>query len=324
MGENLKGMIYLTMNYRTYPQLLCFFLLVFAGPVDAFFETSSVADFRPVSGDDVQHKRTTSINWPGGSRRKPAKATAERQTVEEKRFRVLVDVGHGGHDFGAPGKFGTLEKDLCLAIAKNVKSRLERFAKLNDFSMEVRLSRESDHFISLRERVDLANSWSADLFISIHGNSSPVPRARGFEVYFLSYEATDAEASRLAEAENLETSSKSLSQGVLSILSDLQTNTHILESSRFAEAVYSALAQRLRPNGRGVRQAPFTVLSGTQMPALLIEVGYLTNPDEAAALRRPAYQTRISTGISEGVIDFALRMRQLGRNSYHRPGKRTT
>jgi N-acetylmuramoyl-L-alanine amidase len=242
--------------------------------------------------------------------------------VGPRRFKVLIDVGHGGYDFGAPGFFGILEKDLCLRIARKTKSRLERAAKLADFPMDVELSRGDDHFIPLRERARRANEWIADLFISIHANSSPVARARGFEVYFLSHEASDADASRIAKQENGD-AKENLSNGVLSILSDLKTNTHILESSRFAESVYASLASILRPNGKGVRQAPFTVLSGTQMPALLIEVGYLTNPEEADALSKTSYQHRIAGGVAEGVLNFALQMRRLSRG-YSRPGKRTT
>lgn len=296
-------------------------------------------DLRLALGDDVQEKRTTAVNWPVRPRvARPTPVTvASNGPVEVPAapvvqaaaptagFRVLVDVGHGGHDFGAPGHFGILEKDLCLKIAGQVKARLERLAKLADFPIDVRLSRESDSFIALRERVKTANEWNADLFISIHANSSPVTRARGFEVYFLSNEASDADASRIARQENGDGIIQSLSKGVMSILSDVKNNTHILESSRFAEVVYSALAVRLRPNGKGVRQAPFTVLQGTQMPALLIEVGYLTNAEEAATLAKNTYQQRIATGISEGVLEFAQRMRRLSKTPTLRsPRKRTT
>ncbi len=257
--------------------------------------------------------------WGGTSPESPAPLPAP------KKFKVLVDVGHGGHDFGAPGFHGVMEKELCLRVATHVKARLDRSARLADFPIEVQLTRNADHFVPLRDRAKRANDWGADLFVSIHANSSPAPRARGFEVYFLSNEASDAEASRIARQENAETETPNLSPGVLSILSDLKTNTHILESSRFAESVYASLAALLRPNGKGVRQAPFAVLSGTQMPALLIEIGYLTHAEEAAALARPAYQNRIATGIAEGVLGFALQMRRISRSGAVRPAnKRTT
>lgn len=273
-------------------------------------------DLRLSLGDEAQEKRTTAVNWPPAAKKvaapKPA-AVVPPPPVAPRQFRVMVDVGHGGHDFGAPGHFGILEKEICLRIASHVKARLERSAKLADFPMEVRLSRETDRFIPLRERAREANQWGADLFISVHANSSPVARARGFEVYFLSNEATDEDATRVAQQENTDGPVQVLSTGVRSILSDLQTNAHILESSRFAESVYSALSERLRPNGKGVRQAPFSVLSGTQMPALLIEVGYLTNSQEAADLARNAYQLRVGSSLADGVLDFALRMRRHGR-----------
>jgi N-acetylmuramoyl-L-alanine amidase len=289
-------------------------------------------DLRLILGDELQERRTTAVNWPGLRTRAVPKPSAAVEpppavtpvVVAAKPFRVMVDAGHGGHDYGAPGTFGAAEKEICLRIAANVKSRLERAANLADFPMEVQLSRSTDHFIALRDRVRQANDWGADLFVSVHANSSPVPRARGFEVYFLSNEATDAEASRVARQENAEAASAPLSPGILSILSDLKTNSHILESSRFAENVYGSLASLLRPNGKGVRQAPFTVLSGTQMPALLIEVGYLTNAEEALALGRSSYQHRIASGISDGVLSFALRMRRLSSNPVLRLGKRAT
>ncbi len=336
MKRDFEEKFYFTMKHTR--RLLSFSILFLVARSAAALTDLPGADLRLALGDEVQEKRTTAVNWPIRPRvAKPAAikvasngpvdlpTPAVEPAVPPSGFRVLVDVGHGGHDFGAPGHFGILEKDLCLKIAGQVKARLERLAKLADFPLDVRLSRESDGFIALRERVKTANEWNADLFISIHANSSPVPRARGFEVYFLSNEASDADASRIARLENGDGIIQSLSKGVMSILSDVKNNTHILESSRFAEAVYSSLAVRLRPNGKGVRQAPFTVLQGTQMPALLIEVGYLTNAEEAATLAKNTYQQRIATGISEGVLEFAQRMRRLSKSpSLRSPRKRTT
>lgn len=267
------------------------------------------SDLRLALGDPLQESRTTSVNWPRLAEN--TKRAVVPRAVFPNRFKVMVDVGHGGHDLGAVAQLGVVEKEVCLRIATEVRSRLERIARLSDFPIEVKLSREADHFISLKDRTKEANDWGADLFISIHANSSPVPKARGFEVYFLA-DATDAEAQRVAKQEN-SGFSQAVPSGVLSILSDLKTNSHILESSRFAESVYTALAEKLRPNGKGVRQAPFAVLSGTSMPALLIEVGYLTHPEEAVALSKRTYQQRVASSIAEGVLDYALRMRRIGR-----------
>lgn len=272
--------------------------------------------------EGTESTQTSGVNWPTSS----VKTATKQKTMEPHPappFRILVDVGHGGYDFGASGHFGILEKQICLSIAARVKASLERAAKMADFGLQVRLSRESDHFISLRDRARVANEWGADLFLSIHANSSPVARARGFEVYFLSNEATDAEATRVAKQENAEATT-GLSSGVLSILSDLQTNVHILESSQFAEVVYTALSERLRANGRGVRQAPFSVLSGTQMPALLIEVGYLTNEEETRLLMASSYQRRVASALAKGVLDFALRQRRFSRTGSAALGKKRT
>jgi len=274
------------------------------------------SELRPVLGDAQQLRRTSSLNWPfpsahAASGLEPLPTPPEQvlRALPPEKIRVVLDAGHGGHDVGAQIGHSIREKEICLRIAKMTQSRLERLAKLQDVPMEITLSRSDDHFVPLRERARLANDWGADLFVSVHANSSPVQRARGFEVYFLSNEATDAEASRVARKENQEPM-QPLSAGILSILSDLQTNAHILESSRFAEVVYASLAERARPNGRGVRQAPFTVLAGTQMPALLVEVGYLTNPEEAQWLTRATYQNKLASGIAEGILNAAMRRRK--------------
>ncbi len=304
---------------KTHSRALGFFVWVHCCLGAFTVPLEGASDLRLALGDPLQESRTTSINWPGlPSNTRPLVPKA----VFPKRFKVMVDVGHGGHDLGAVAPLGMIEKEVCLRIATEVRSRLERIARLSDFPIEVKLSREADHFISLKDRSKEANDWGADLFISVHANSSPAPKARGFEVYFLA-DATDADAQRVAKQENND-SSQRVPSGILSILSDLKTNTHILESSRFAESVYTALAERLRPNGKGVRQAPFAVLSGTAMPALLIEVGYLTHPEEAVALSKKVYQHRVAAGIAEGVLDYALRIRRIGRSPVANRRTKTT
>lgn len=273
-------------------------------------------------GSPSEFFRTSGINWPfkkahAKMATETPSPTEEQEQAElatpatpvEPRIRVILDAGHGGHDHGAQIAGLVREKEVCLRIAKLAQSRLERLANVHDVPLDVSLTRGADHFVPLRDRAARANEWGADFFVSIHANSSPVVKARGFEVYFLSNEATDADASRVARKENQE-AAQPMSAGILSILSDLQTNAHILESSRFAEVVHSSLSQRVRPNGKGVRQAPFTVLAGTQMPALLVEVGYLTHPEEARALLKTSYQDKLAIGIAEGILNAARRLRR--------------
>lgn len=227
------------------------------------------------------------------------------------RLKVMIDAGHGGKDDGALGRQGIREKTVSLSLAKKVKREVEKIAKLQGYPLELRLTRDDDVFIPLKERARMANEWGADMFVSIHLNSSPVSKARGFEVYFLSPEASDPETERLALKES-EGKLPSGKDDVISILSDVRTTFHMNESAKFAEEMFSSISRSVLSNGRGVRQGPFTVLHGTNMPALLVEVGYLTHPEESSLLAKETYLKRLAGAISSGIIEFGLRTRKLG------------
>jgi N-acetylmuramoyl-L-alanine amidase len=230
-------------------------------------------------------------------------------------LKVFIDVGHGGKDRGARGLFGIQESELCLTIGRKVAADLKvRATKEIGRPVEIRLSRDRDEFLSLSQRVDMANSWSADLFLSIHANSSPVAIAHGFEVYFLSPEATDEAAKKLALLEN-EGEPEAVSTTVMSILSDAQTTHHVKESSDLAEILFQSLSRDIQPNVRGVRQAPFSVLAGTQMPAVLIEVGYLNHIIDASHLTKQSYLKHLSDAISTGIIHFFGRSPKLSKGT---------
>lgn len=272
----------------------------------------ALSDLRLRLADASQVQRTTSVDWWDLSKQTKRKTKSGDVSASPslKSVRVLIDAGHGGHDLGAVGWFDILEKDLVRQISSDVKRDLLRQSKKKNISLDVRLSRSDDTFIPLRERVRIANDWDADLFVSVHANSSEFRRAQGFEVYFLNSEATDEEAGRVAIAENRVTAEKN-SSPIESILSDIQTNLHVNQSSRFAEVVYQQMAKSLRSNGRGVRQAPFAVLEGTQMPALLVEVGYVTHPGEARKLTERSYLKRVARAISDGIVEFALQWKKV-------------
>ena len=227
------------------------------------------------------------------------------------RLKVMIDPGHGGKDDGAAGRHGIREKQVSLNIAKKVKREVERISKLQGYPIELRLTRDEDFFIPLKERARMANEWGADMFVSVHLNSSPVSKARGFEVYFLSPEASDPETERLALKES-EGQIPSGKDDVLSILSDVRTTFHTNESAKFAEEMFSSISNKVLSNGRGVRQGPFTVLHGTNMPAILVEVGYVTHPEESSLLTKEAYLKRLASAISSGIIEFGLRTKKLG------------
>lgn len=273
----------------------------------------------------IADSRTHSLNLLSQQERKPTKV------ANQSSYKVVLDPGHGGKDLGAQGFFSISEKQIALTLAKMVQRDIERTSKTNPDvqPIQVLLTREGDHFLTLKERVTLANSSGADLFVSLHANSSQFPRVRGFEVYFLNAEATDEQATKLARIEN---AGLSIPAGntLFSILSDVQATNHVNESSAFAESVFSAMATKAITQARSVRQGPFTVLHGTTMPAILIEVGYVTNVEDALNLSKDSYLKRLSSAISYGIFEHALKqkrtneVRKLNAESYRWPKAQRT
>jgi N-acetylmuramoyl-L-alanine amidase len=288
--------------------VIIFFL---APSADARRPFGKLPEGRMVYGaDPLQQLRTSPVNLAFLS----SEITQPKKVVSApipKSLRVMIDAGHGGKDMGAPGHHSTFEKEICLKIAHHVRRELERMKNLGDLPIEVMLTRENDSFIPLKDRVRAANDWGADLFVSIHANSSPLPRVRGFEVYFLSTEGSDEDARRLALIENAGAPAMPTKASVLSILSDVQTNKHIEESSHFAEGMFSAISRRILSSGRGVRQGPFTVLAGTSMPSVLVEVGYLTHKEESSFLAKDSYLKRLANAISTGIVEFAVKKKRI-------------
>ncbi len=223
---------------------------------------------------------------------------------------VVLDPGHGGTQEGASGPDNLIEKNLCLTIARKVKAQLEKDLKAN-----VVLTRDRDAVVHLSERVTLANKRRPDLFISIHANSMPTEKQRrlnqGIETYFLSAAASGEEAKKVAARENAESGGqpKGASGDTLSfILADLQrTETHV-DSSRLAYSVHESLIAETGAQDRGVQQAPFYVLMGLEAPAVLIEVGFVSHPDEARQLADAEYQGKLARAISSGVKQFLTQL----------------
>jgi N-acetylmuramoyl-L-alanine amidase len=221
-------------------------------------------------------------------------------------LRVLVlDAGHGGHDSGAVGPGGLQEKDLVLDVTRRVARLVED--KLN---VKVLLSRDGDYFVPLRDRTSFANKERADLFVSIHANAHREVASAGVETYFLSSEATDSGARQVAALENSVVQlEKTPSRGsrfdaVKAILWDLAQSEFQLESSRLAEVVQDSMTQSLRIPNRGVKQAGFYVLGGAAMPAVLIEIGFVTNPKEEKRLKESKYRDEIARAIYAGLAEY--------------------
>jgi N-acetylmuramoyl-L-alanine amidase len=219
---------------------------------------------------------------------------------------VVIDPGHGGTQEGASGPDGLLEKNLALTIAKKVKAQLERELKAT-----VLLTRDRDTLVHLSERVTLANKKRPELFISIHANSMPTEKQRrlnqGIETYFLSASASGEDAKKVAARENAESGGQPKGQAgdTLSfILADLQRSETHVDSSRLAYAVHEELIHETGAQDRGVQQAPFYVLMGLEAPAVLIEVGFVSHPDEGHQLAEGEYQAKLARAITSGVKKF--------------------
>ncbi len=214
---------------------------------------------------------------------------------------IVIDAGHGGKDSGAISPNGKQEKRVVLDIAHRLKKILEK-----RLGCRVIMTRRDDHFIPLEERTVIANTRKADLFISIHANASRNRKAHGVETYFLNL-STDREAMELAAMEN-STSTKNIGQ-LQSILHDLMQNSKIKESSRLAACVQRSLVGKLRNSysnvkNLGVKQAPFYVLIGAQMPSILVETSFISNKMESKRLASPAYRQKIAEGVADGIQKY--------------------
>ncbi len=216
--------------------------------------------------------------------------------------RVVIDPGHGGKDPGGVGyDKRILEKNVTLEVAR----RLARLIQQR-LGCEAILTRDRDVFLSLEERTAIANTKSADIFISIHANASRNRHARGVETYFLNL-ATDDEAILVAARENA-TSTKNISD-LEAILNDLMKNAKVNESSRLAGHVQEALVRKLKPkykgiNDHGVKQAPFYVLLGAEMPCILVEVAFISHPKECQRLNTASYQEDVVDGLVTGIQKY--------------------
>jgi N-acetylmuramoyl-L-alanine amidase len=229
-------------------------------------------------------------------------AASRPPPVAEPAFVAVVDPGHGGEKDGAIGPGGLREKELTLQIARRVAQRLRAQGG------KVILTRTGDAAVALAQRAALANAVHADLFISIHLNAMPGPsraRTRGIETYFLSADASDASATAVAARENADRLAgepePSGDDPVAGILQDLADTDALAESSRLAHALHERLVVSLASEDRGVKQAPFYVLAGARMPAVLLEVGFVSHLAESQRLATAAYQEKVARAICEGV-----------------------
>jgi N-acetylmuramoyl-L-alanine amidase len=219
-----------------------------------------------------------------------------------KMGKVVIDAGHGGHDTGTIGPDGLMEKDLVLDVALRLGALITQ-----QLGAQVVYTRSDDTFIPLEQRTKIANNEKADLFISIHANSSPEPSASGVETYFFNL-TSDKSGLDLATRENA-TSTSSISD-LSDMLHRAVLQAKLEESREFAQSVQNSLwacsvKMDSRSRDRGVRQAPFVVLIGATMPSILAEIGFVSNPHDEKMLRRGDQRERIAEALFKGVSQYA-------------------
>jgi N-acetylmuramoyl-L-alanine amidase len=231
-------------------------------------------------------------------------ASGERSLIRAlglKIGRIVIDPGHGGHDTGTIGPNGLQEKDLVLEVGRRLGKLLE-----TRLGADVVYTREDDTFIPLETRTAIANQEQADLFISIHANSSDDPSARGVETYYLNFTSSH-DALEVAARENA-VSEKSIHE-LQDLVKKIALKEKIDESHEFAadvqQSLYSGLASKSPAiRDRGVKKAPFIVLIGANMPSILAEISFVSNPTDEKKLETAEYRQRIAESLYRGIAKY--------------------
>lgn len=241
------------------------------------------------------------------------------RTLGLKIGRIVIDPGHGGHDTGTIGPTGLMEKDLCLDVALRLGKIFEQ--KLPD--ADIVYTRSDDTFVPLEDRTRIANEAKADLFISIHANSSPDHGARGVETYYLNLKGSP-EAMEVAARENA--SSDDGIHDLEDLVKKITRTEKIDESRELAEDIQDSLSRRIQRTARsvrnrGVRKAPFVVLIGADMPSILTEISFLSNPADEQLLKKPEHRQRIAEGVFQGVATYLQSMNSVAVNGTVRPAR---
>ncbi len=273
--------------------------------------TASSAAADSASSTPLMGSHEVPVAAAGRSRRGAVASPAKRDTGGDRSLvrvlglklgRVVIDPGHGGHDTGTIGPGGLMEKDLVLDVALRLGKLISQ-----QLGAEVVYTRSGDVFIPLEERTKIANNEKADLFISIHANSSPEPNASGVETFYFNL-TSDKVGLDLATRENA-TSASSISD-LNDLLHKAVLENKLEESREFAQKIQSALwttslKMNSRARNRGVRQAPFVVLIGATMPSILAEIGFVSNPHDERLLRRMDQRQKIAEALLKGVTQYA-------------------
>jgi N-acetylmuramoyl-L-alanine amidase len=245
----------------------------------------------------------------------PSAGAAAAKRIAERLVIVALDPGHGGEDPGAIGPTGLREKDVVLQVAQRLRARINEQP-----NMRAMMTRDADFFVPLHERVRKARRVQADLFISIHADAFIKPHARGASVFALSESgATSVEARWMAQKENAAdlvggTNIKSKDAAVTRALLDMSTSVQIRDSLRLGSEVLGRIGQVGRLHKPRVEQAGFAVLKAPDVPSILVETAFISNPEEEKRLRDPAYQTQLVEALLSGIQRYFAKNPPLARN----------
>lgn len=245
----------------------------------------------------------------------PPERTPERLAQTQRLIIVAIDAGHGGEDPGAVGPSGLYEKDVVLSIAQKLRARINAQP-----GMRAMLTRESDYFVPLQDRVGKARRVQADLFVSIHADAFMNPQARGASIFALSDKgATSAAARWMAKRENASdmvggVNIKAKDSAVMRALLDMSTTAQIKDSLKLGQAVLSHLGKVGKLHKPRVEQAGFAVLKAPDIPSILVETGFISNPDEESKLRDEDYQSKLADALMSGIKRYFERNPPLARN----------
>jgi N-acetylmuramoyl-L-alanine amidase len=261
---------------------------------------------------ETKPEARTEAGRPDGPATAPAKlgGTTLTRALGLKVGRVVIDAGHGGHDEGTRGPSGLLEKELTLDVAHRLGALIEQ-----RLGSEVIYTRSSDVYVGLEERTAIANREGADLFLSIHANSSPIKNISGSDVYYLSFTTSKA-ALDVASRENAATNQPI--HELQDLLKKIALNDKVAESQMFAARVQRELASTWSKTSGGtrnrpVKKAPFVVLIGARMPSVLAEIGFISNPRDEALLKRGEQRQRIAEALFRGVNAYANTLSRVER-----------
>jgi N-acetylmuramoyl-L-alanine amidase len=272
-------------------------------PKDQAQEWRLVIDLERISKDEFdriireQRGKLPDYTAPGDEAR-------EGQRARKDAPLVVIDPGHGGIDPGATGKNGTNEKDIVLLVAKELRDQIWASGRYR-----VLMTRGADYYIALRQRFEIARSAGAEVFVSLHADSSPLRASRGLSIYTLSTQASDEEAAALARRENRAdiVAGVDISHNnsrVAGILIDLAQRQSLTNAHRLAATLVVALDGRVEMVPKPQRSAGFAVLKAPDVASVLIELGHLSNPKEEHQLRDPAYRARLAEGLLKGIDKY--------------------